>query len=63
MEKEIDLLYDELRGLPSQNTIVRNGHREDAFEVLTLKVLYGKRFHLSFDKEHATISSIYTSSS
>ena len=46
--KTIDELIDEFftlfEGKPSVNSIVRNNTRNDAFELVVLKILYGKRF-------------------
>ena|GEM_PF-5710272 len=54
--KTIDELIDEFftlfEGKPSVNSIVRNNTRNDAFELVVLKILYGKILDLQFDIEH-----------
>lgn len=35
--------YEEFKGLPSASPIVRNGQKNDAFELVVLKVLYGRQ--------------------
>lgn len=54
--EQIDELYEEFRGLPSERPIVRNAVRNDAFAVYVLKTLYASRFSLEFTKNN--ISSI-----
>ena len=36
------MYYEEFKGLPSNCPIVRNNQENDAFELVVLKVLYGK---------------------
>lgn len=45
--------YEEFKGLPGNNPIVRNNQPNDAFELVVLKVLYGKLLP-DFTKEHIT---------
>ena len=50
--------YEEFKGLPSYAPIVRNNQVNDAFELVVLKVLFGK--HLpEFTKNNAQIFSEY----
>lgn len=53
MQEIIQKYYDEFKGLPSERPIVRNRQLNDAFEVVVLKILYGKTLDITFDKEHA----------
>ena len=50
--------YQEFKGLPGNMPIVRNNQPNDAFEMVVLKVLYGKTLP-EFIKENATIFSSY----
>ncbi|MBR6555868.1 MAG: AIPR family protein, partial [Clostridia bacterium] len=50
--------YEEFKGLPSFNPIVRNNQPNDAFELAVLKVMYGK-YLPEFTKEHAAEFSKY----
>lgn len=52
MQKLIDELYDEFKGLPSSGAIVRNGQKGDAFALCVLKILYGTRLNLQFTKNN-----------
>ncbi|MBP3371430.1 MAG: AIPR family protein, partial [Clostridia bacterium] len=45
--------YEEFRGLPSYSPIVRNNQENDAFELVVLKVLFGKNLP-EFTKEHVS---------
>ena len=42
LEELQEQYYEEFKGLPSNSAIVRNGHKNDAFELVVLKILYGK---------------------
>lgn len=50
--------YEEFKGLPSYRPIVRNNQQNDAFELVVLKVLYGK-FLPEFTKNSASVLSNY----
>ena len=50
--------YEEFKGLPSDEPIVRNKQENDAFELVVLKVMYGKLLP-EFTKENATTFSKY----
>ena len=57
MKKIVDLIneyYDIFKGLPSYSPIVRNNQVDDAFELVVLKVLYGKDLDFDFSKESAS---------
>lgn len=43
--------YEEFKGVGSP-VIVRNNHEEDAFELVVLKILYGRILDLTFDIDH-----------
>lgn len=43
--------YEEFKGLGSPE-IVRNNQENDAFELVVLKILYGRILDISFDKDH-----------
>lgn len=45
--------YEEFKGLPSFSPIVRNNQENDAFELVVLKILYGKNLP-DFNKSNAT---------
>ncbi len=45
--------YEDFKGLPSNMPIVRNGQKNDAFELVVLRILYGKNLP-DFTKEHAS---------
>lgn len=47
-----DLYYEEFKGLPSYSPIVRNNQKNDAFELVVLKVLFGKELP-EFSRENA----------
>lgn len=49
----IDEYYDIFKGLPSYSPIVRNNQVDDAFEIVVLKVLYGKDLDFDFSKGNA----------
>ncbi|SNU06666.1 AIPR protein [Lachnospiraceae bacterium] len=51
MNELINQLYEEFKGIGSP-AIVRNGQKNDAFELVVLKILYGRLLDLTFDKEH-----------
>ena len=61
--KSIDELikeyYEEFKGLPGEKPIVRNNQINDAFELVVLDVLYGKRLGLSFKKDNVVEISKY----
>lgn len=42
IENLINEYYDEFKGLPSYNPIVRNNQKSDAFELVVLKIMFGK---------------------
>lgn len=50
--------YEEFKGLPSYNSIVRNNQFNDAFELVVLKVLFGK-YLPEFTKSNVDILSEY----
>jgi len=50
--------YEEFKGLPGYSPIVRNNQQNDAFELVVLKVLYGKMLP-EFVKENAAVLSNY----
>ena len=50
--------YEEFKGLPSHSVIVRNGQKNDAFELVVLKVLYGKLLP-EFTKSNASVFANY----
>ena len=54
MEGLIDTLYEEFKGTPSAQPIVRNNQKNDAFTLAVLKVLYGKKLNLLFKKDNST---------
>ena len=47
----VDQYYEEFKGLPSNNPIVRNNQKNDAFELAVLKILYGKELP-TFNKDN-----------
>lgn len=61
--KKIELLlsnyYEEFKGLPSINPIVRNNQLNDAFELVVLKILYGKTLPFEINKNHINDISTY----
>lgn len=50
--------YEEFKGLPGNNPIVRNNQANDAFEMVVLKVMYGKLLP-DFTKENISVFSDY----
>lgn len=52
MDKMIDESYGKFVGLPSAKPIVRNGIRNDAFELVVLKILYEKLLDIKFEKDY-----------
>ena len=58
-EKLLDNFYEEFVGLPNGHAIVRNNHKEDAFTLVILEVLYSKVLDLRIlPKEIEKISKI-----
>ena len=53
-----NLYYEEFKGLPGNCPIVRNNQKNDAFELVVLKVLYGKDLP-EFIKNNASIFANY----
>lgn len=51
MQNLIEQFYEEFKGVGAK-AIVRNGQVNDAFEIVVLKILYGRLLDLTFDKEH-----------
>lgn len=51
MQELINEYYEEFKGIGARS-IVRNGQVNDAFEIVVLKILYGRILDLTFDKDH-----------
>ena len=51
MQELIKQYYDEFNGVGTPS-IVRAGQVNDAFEIVVLKILYGRLLDITIDKEH-----------
>lgn len=54
MKELIQRYYDEFMGLPSNAPLVRNGQKNDAFEIAVLSIMYGNILGFPIDKAHVT---------